>query len=241
MRRAVKWLFGAVAALALCLAVDCAGTETGNPPLRMALSADLSTVASGVTVDTVYVTVGEVRFSNGVDCGTDGPVLRAPRFENLVPPSGISIALPDGAPTAYCRVRLEIARAEPPLDPGVPAELSDHDVLVAGRRADGRRFRVLSRMDREVDVQAVSSSFAGATGTRSVVLSMDVGKWLTGLALDTALVGADGVATIDELTSPTDVATFDTNISASFSLYADDDGNGELDATERAAGVIAHD
>lgn len=226
----------------LCMSLAaCAGSESGNPPARFALVADTPDPSGGVTVDTVYVAVRRADFSQGAMCTDGGPSISAPTFANLAVPPGEMITLPVGATLNYCSVRLRIEHADTTmLPPGVPAELAGNSVLVAGRRADGRRFRVLSSLDRDVNITALAGTFGVDPTTHAALIVFDAGAWLTGVNLDAAPVGADGVAVVDETTAPADAARFDANFSAAISVYSDVDGDGELGTAERPLGPTAH-
>lgn len=231
--------------LAALTVASCTVTETGNPPFaaQMALTTDTSdpdTVALGsgvapVVVQEAWVSIGDVRFVRASECDAPGETeidIPGPIVAELAgEPSVIEFEL-GGAD--YCRVRVPLSRTRAPLPTGAPAEMLDHSLLVRGERADGTPFLLLSRIEREADVRSRGEPFDLGEARRAVVLAFDVARWLTGVDLDGAEVGADGVIRIDERTNDAQLDAFEANVDAALRLFRDTDEDGALDAEERS-------
>lgn len=228
----------AMAAAAAIGCAGCAGTETGNPfqvELRAdAHSSDPAAVAVGqggaVEVDEAWLALDPIVWFPSFDCvgtvasdaadfGTAdhaaaGAVLEA--FE-----------LPEGE---YCRALLPFVPAGGPLPAGAPPELAGSSIVITGEVvATGTRFRLVSRLERTVDIRMVGDGFELDADRPGLFLGFDVATWFAAVDLAGAELDGDGVAVIDDSSNPELLTAFEGDLAAGVELYRDLDQDGSVD------------
>jgi hypothetical protein len=245
-------------ALLLALAsVGCEGTEVGNPdvePVQLSLTAhstsdqvafaaddaddedaggDGASSTAAVTVERMWVSLGDVRFVLDDACGRDpdtrttvpGPIIADLASE----PTALPAKLPDAD---YCSVRVSLERAGAGDD--VPEELVGYSALISGARADGVPFLIRTRSKPDFVLRSRGEPFRLASDAKPVFLAFDAGAWLDGVDLAGAEPDAEGKVLVETPGEPL-LRTFETNVRSSLSLFKDADKNGALDQAELSA------
>ena len=236
-----------LATLLALVAVGCTVTETGNPPFaaKMALTSHSTAptvvaiapaTGASFTVDSAWVTIGDIRFVRAAICDRPGATeidVPGPTVRDLAlaaSPIEFAVAADD-----YCRVRVPLERAEAPLPVGAPPELLDASVVVIGRRSDGRTVLLRSRRTLEVDTRSRGAPFTLSSAESALLLSFDVSRWLAGVDLAGAVVGGDGRVVIDETQNVSQRNMFEDNIETALGLYRDGNADSRLDPDEAIA------
>lgn len=228
------------ATLSASLVASCVGTETGNPPaapVTMALRTSDPAIASpapgpGVVIDEAWLTVASVRTIEGATCDRVAP---EPSVQNV---SGdLARGVPtDGLPAGrFCAVQVSLQSAAA-LPSGAPPAFAGRALLVRGRGTDGVPFEAAVEAPTTLQLRAVSAELPVVAGD-TFVLTFDVARWMSGIALDTIVPDADGVRRIVPGHAPSD--TFALNLASSADLFVDADGDGVLAPAEQAAGAVA--
>lgn len=242
--------------LFLLAATGCEGTEVGNPVEQLELALTARSSAENVTlegpaeaadsgadagssagtavlaVDTMWVSLGGVRFSLDDDCSSDrdtratvaGPVVA----ELTEAPTVLSAELPDAD---YCGLRVSLERATDE-DPLTPDELVGYSVMLEGRRGDGVRFRIRSRDKTDLVLRSKGEPFRLEGNESPMFLAFDAAAWLEGVDVDSATVNDEGAIAIVPSQNAELLRVFQTNLRRSLSLFKDADENGELDGDE---------
>jgi hypothetical protein len=243
MRREVAT---AIVAAILGLATACTGTETGNPSLRgqmgfagkssMALQVGLPGDGAPVEVVALHAYVASVNFVSADDCetGAEGVV-------ELVGVGPVDLLLPednvrelDVRQDAYCAADLVLSAA--PIE-GVPADLAGRSLVLRGRRADGTPFVWSTAAGISVNLPVLDALFLIDAEHADHVLTLDVARMLSPMALDSAVVGGDGVAHLDAPENAMIGAMLNNSVGPATTLHRDPDGDGRHDDGEPA---LAH-
>lgn len=195
---------------------------------------------SEAQIEEIWISMKDVRLHEASTCrkGSQRVQVRGPITGELV--SGRAVGLPDSAVVEagrYCGLELTLRRAKG-TTAGVPPKLRGASILVEGRRGDGVRFLVRSRLETTPWLGALpAQGFEVADGTARLFLAVDAARWMAGLDLAAAEVTDDGstrVIRIDDKSNPELLAVFERNVAAGLSLFRDADGDGLLGADERA-------
>ena len=194
----------------------------------------------GVRVDELWVSLDRLRFRPSTDCsGLDERVdLEGPFVAELIEggfaDGPVTLEL---APGPFCGFRTEFRKlTEADAPASAPPELVGASVFARGTTADGLPFAVTSRQTQNVQLGARDGSFElGAN--ESLVLAVDVGRWLSALRLDQPPTGKpEGPIVIDDQQNADELREFEQSAASSAKLYRDADGDHALGAEERAAG-----
>jgi hypothetical protein len=230
----------ALAMLLCVLAVaGCSASETGNPlsgrtlTLRARSSDPVVGIGAGadaaLRVEAAWVVLDDIRFESAAQCDsgeTREADIEGPIIVDLVQrPEPLALALQD---TAYCRVRVPLDRAER-VPSGAPQELQDASIVVMGRRADGARFSIRTRREREAELRSDAAPFEIDDATAALILAFDVGQWLAGVDVEGAEPDEAGVVRIDDDNEDDRLERFEENVEAALELFHDRDEDGALD------------
>jgi len=243
--------FTALVALLLTACGPEAGTAVGN---GRTISFELQgyedtsstatqsiTLSSGTRLDTVYMVVERLRLVPGTDCGAeeddndDESDIDGPFVANLLE-GGVL----DGAPgfttesESFCRFRLkfkELDIAEAPAE--TPAELADQSIRITGTRSDGIAFTVESAVSDTFKLDATGGSFKLQPGEHPFIVGYELSAWVSALALDT--LNSDPIV-INSRQNSDRLDVFEDAVKASARLFRDQNGDGELSATEHDSG-----
>lgn len=234
----VRWLGIAIGLLTSA----CVGTETGNPSFTGELSyntytsapavAALRAPAGGITVESAWLVLGDVRFVSADACEDPetAPVhaggLGAGDHASPVAPSS-PIMLESGD---YCSVRLPFERAGLGDVLGAPEALVGHSVLIDMTLADGTPARILSAFEGEVAVDALRSAFALGVERSNLLLGFDVATWLSDIGVETAERSA-GAVEVSARQNPDVLAAFEANLATGTGLFLDPQGEGQVNAS----------
>jgi len=226
-------------AAALALGGCGGGTDVGNPIDIGAEAYDLvgptaPPAANGrVEVDGAWIVITELRLRPAADCEGDAEIrLAAPIAVDLlaatIPPALRDLAV---MPGGYCRLDFKWDGIQGGA-PGAPPELGDGSILLTGTRADGTPFVIKSDRDDHLELVARGGAFAVAADTSALLIGIDALTWLTGIDLDAAVVGGDGVIRIDAQNNTALGDVFDANVAGGIRLFEDQDGDSRLDPEE---------
>jgi hypothetical protein len=232
----------ALAAIAAVGCSGCAGTETGNPfqvELRAdAHSSDPGAVAVGeggaVVVTEAWLALDPIGLAPSSDCDAAEPAGGAPDFGTADHAAAGAVLeefeLDEGD---FCRAVLPFVRAAAPLPEGAPPELEGSSVFIAGElTATGTPFRLVSTLERSIDVRAVADGFALGPDEPALFLGFDVATWFAAVDLAGAELDGEGVAVIDAGSNPELLSAFESDLAAGIELYRDLDRDGSVDAPD---------
>jgi hypothetical protein len=229
-------LSSAVASSLVALASACGGTETGNPPLDGTLSvnshsSDSASVAlrapeGGAVVEELWIGFGDVLVER---CDDEAPFVVTDLGVREHAGEAADRHAFLAAQTAICRVRARFVRA----DSG-PDAIRSRSTLVRGRDASGVPFEIALPLDTElvVPIDAFELDESNAT----LLLAVDVARWIGGLDLASGELDPDGVLRIDETKNPTLRDAFLARVADGFELYRDEDADGNADPGELLLG-----
>lgn len=127
-----------------------------------------------------------------------------------------------------CRLRARFVRAG-----SGPEAIRNRSTLVRGRDARGVPFEIALPLDAEV---VVPFTLTLDEGRASLLLAVDVARWIGGLDLASGDVDVDGVVRVDETRNPALRDAFLGMLTEGFELYRDDDADGLADAGEPLLG-----
>ena len=229
-------LVSSLGAVALGLASACGGTETGNPPLDGTLSvnahsSDSVSVAlrapeGGAVVEELWIGFGDVLVER---CDDDEPFVVTDLGVHEHADEAADRHAFLAAQTAICRVRARFVRA----DSG-PDAIRSRSTLVRGRDASGVPFEIAVPLDAELVVSF--DAFELDESNASLLLAVDVARWIGGLDLASGELDDDGVLRVDETKNPTLRDAFLARVAEGFELYRDDDADGIADPGELLLG-----
>jgi hypothetical protein len=230
--------------LATAALLGCAGgSETGNPALPTPISlgvrsSDVDAIAisqgaQGTLLAQAWVAFGEPVFLDAAQCARFGninlPNATLKVADLAQPDVRVSIHLHDGT---YCGVALPLQNATTVLPDGAPSELLDHSILLRGKRADATPFSLAYPEHDELELAAVSASIHVTADSAPLLLSFDVATWMDGVDLDSGEIDSDGVIRIDAASNPLLLNRFEQNLACSLELYADQNGDAQVDGTD---------
>lgn len=235
-----------LAALVLHFVCCAGGSETGNPfrPIPVELQvrssdpqvAAVSEEAGGTVIERAWFSFGVISFIGDDQCSDPG------RFNYEVGDSLVTTDLVDEGTVVdmdivageYCGVIVPLQRRTSVLPDGAPTELSDHSVVLKGKRADGVSFTLAHPEQDELEIiHQVSGTFDVGPSEDPLLLSFDVAILLKDVDFETADIAPDGTIRIDEHNNRELLDDFEYNLECALTLYADADNNGELDSSDR--------
>jgi hypothetical protein len=229
-------LSSAVASSLVALASACGGTETGNPPLDGTLSvnshsSDSASVAlraseGGAVVEELWIGFGDVLVER---CDDEAPFVVTDLGVREHAGEAADRHAFLAAQTAICRVRARFVRA----DSG-PDAIRSRSTLVRGNDASGVPFEIALPLDAELVVPL--DAFELDESNASLLLAVDVARWIGGLDLASGELDPDGVLRIDETKNPTLRDAFLARVAEGFELYRDEDADGVADPGELLLG-----
>ncbi len=233
-----------LSALLFAFAAGCSGTDVGNlvdidfavynAPVpadqARAESAHLGGVGD-ITVTAGWLAVERIRVRDAATCQGDAEIdIIGPFALDLFAPGSIpelsDIDMPTGG---YCRFELRWDTHDDAVPPGVPPAFQGATLLLLGTRADGTEFSVRSERSDEFRLDALDGEFQIDQATHALFMGLNVTTLFSGVDLDSATVGNDGVIVIDSDSNDTLLNIFDDNLREAANLFDDDDGDGELD------------
>lgn len=225
-------------AFPLLLAACGGGTDVGNPVDIGAEAYDLrsapAAAADGaVEVDGAWIVMSELRLRPAANCDGGGEV----RITDSLVIDLLAGEIPaplrdlDVAPGGYCRMEFRWDGVEGGAPDGPPV-LGAGSILVTGTRADGTRFELRSDRDDHLELDARGGEFPVAASTNALFVGVDAQVWLSGVDLDAAVVGGDGVIHIDGQNNEAQLGAFDGNVADGVKLFRDQDGDDRLDPDE---------
>jgi hypothetical protein len=136
----------------------------------------------------------------------------------------------------YCAFELQLRRSRG-KDSGAPVELRDASIVVIGRRSDGARFVLRSRVEPTAYLRARAiEGFAPSAPATSWIVAVDVARWFAGVDLAAADACEDTrgrVVRIDETNNPELLATFNGNVEGGIAVFDDRDLDHDLDPDEQ--------
>jgi hypothetical protein len=234
--RVIWILFG----LAAC-GGDKVGTSVGNPPnatLEL-IAYDGSagakrTAAAGVTLEKAFIVVDRVRLRDAATCEGDERVqIEGPLIADLL--GGGVLPAPAPLPLAgrrFCRYEMRWKQLNPsdPLPAGADPALAGLSMLVEGRTAAGKRFRIDGEFLEEFRLDGRGGGFELPAATESLFVTFDYAAWIDAAAIDA--VAEDPVVISRALNKELYMA-FREAVRRSARLFRDADGDGALGAGER--------
>lgn len=231
----------ALAGIAALGCSGCAGTETGNPvqvELRAdAHSSDPAAVAVGdggaVVVTEAWLALDPIRLSPTFDCFETVAIGSADFGTADHAAAGAVLEIFEVDEAGYCRAVVPFVPAAAPLPDGAPAELEGSSIVIRGQlAASGTPFRLVSRMERSIDVRTLDSGFLLEPDQPGLFLGFDVATWFAAVDLAGAELDGEGVAVIDEGSNAELLGAFESDLAAGIELYRDLDRDGSVDAPE---------
>ncbi|HMI91225.1 MAG TPA: hypothetical protein VK509_07665 [Polyangiales bacterium] len=243
-RARLGWL---LACLAACLsACTEGGSETGNPvvtQMELGLRSEdpekigVRSGSGGAVLEQAWLAFGELTLLRGDECAQLGEI-------DVFGPTAVAADLARGntqitlepATRSYCGLVLPLnqrsARADLPAD--APAELAEHSIVLRGQRADGVRFELLHSEQDALELAGDGGDFAVGPQGPALLLSFDVAVWMDGVELDGAQIGDDGIIHIDVDSAANRplLDAYEANLECSLELYADDDDDGQVGASD---------
>lgn len=227
--------------------VCCAGgSETGNPfrsiPIELQVRssdpqvAAVSEAAGGTVIEQAWFSFGIIAFIGDEQC-SDPDGLNYEVGDSLVTADladeGTVVEI-DMEVGKYCGVVVPLKKWISVLPDGAPDELSDHSIVLKGKRADGISFTLAHPDHDELEIiNPVSGHFSVGPTKELLLLSFDLAILMKEMELDTADLAPDGTIHIDEQNNLELLKTFKYNLECALTLYADADNNGELDSSDR--------
>lgn len=228
-----------VIALAIGLA-GCLGTETGNPPATAQLGVDTHSSnpaavsvreeRGGIVVDEAWLALERLALVPAESCETmdvfPGAKLEAADHAN---PEPAFVDL-EAESDSFCALRVRfVASAIVPA--GAPSELSDHAIVIRGRRADGTPFEIWSRASIDVAVRSIEGSFAlpEDESMRGLFLGFDVATWLSDIGLGETSPDLDGMIKVSSEHNADVLDAFESNLASGLELFRDADLDGRPD------------
>lgn len=209
----------------------------------VAYSSDVTTIGFGETsrlrINSIWISLQDLRLRPASACksGDVIPVIAGPVTAELV---RRATRLPETSKVAvsrYCALDLTLRRSKGKAT-GAPEELRGASIVIHGRRTDGVRVVIRSRLDTSPELKARNAEgFATSETSTRWILAVDVARWMTDLDLSLADVTGDArqrEIRIDEQRNTDLLARFQGNVAAGLELYVDGNDNRELDPDELA-------
>ena len=227
--------------LAVSACAGCSsGTETGNPSFTAELSytayssvpevVGVHTRASRAVVESAWLDLDRVGLSTVGSCGLAAPAgLTVPGLGVGDHASGLhNVTRFEVTASDYCALDLPFVQVPAGVvQPGAPAGLERHSVMIAGTLADGTPFTVRSAATPTVHLVADQASFEMRANSANLLIAFDVGAWLD-LNFDTATRTAGSIQISSDANAAL-LAQFEANLARGVGLYRDRDGDGKLD------------
>lgn len=228
------------------LALAGAGTaHADDATVRISLAAyssdpasvGFTSSASGIRIDAIWVSMTDIRFQPTSAC--DAPsvplVTSGPITADLTqrPTSDVSAVLPSGR---FCALDLSWRQSSGRTQ-GAPGVLRGASVVVQGRRPDGLRFVLRTRLRSSPRLRALELRGFSLTGATHLILAADIAHWMSGLDLSTAETSGTDTrweVRIDETTNSELLERFQQNLDGGLSLFGDANADRILDEAERA-------
>lgn len=229
----------------LCLALAGAGTAHADPAtVKLSLAAyssdpgsvGFATSASGVRIDAIWVSMTDLRLQSASECDATSvpPITLGPITADLTKraTSDLSAVLPPGR---YCALDLTWRKSRGRTQ-DAPAVLRGASIVVQGRRADGMRFVLRTRVSSSPRLRAIELRGFSIAGVTHLILAADIARWMSGLDLSTAEVSGTDTrweVRIDETMNSELLERFQQNVDAGLSLFGDPNADRILDEAER--------
>lgn len=218
------------------LATACSGTDVGNPTVDVDFA--LLQTAPTLTVEQAWLAVERVRLRSDAACsGETEEEYQGPFAVDLLA-AGAPRGLADLeiAAGGYCSFEFKWQAFSSGLPADAPDELAEASVFIAGRTAEDVPFVLRSARDDEFRLDAVAGSFSIDEATAALFVALDTTSLFNGVEFAAGAVDANGTLTIDGEQNTALLEAFNINLRAAARLFADQDGNGELDADESKDG-----
>jgi hypothetical protein len=211
-------------------------SEAGNGTAMREISAE---AVPGLTLNEAWVVVDRIRLREGSDCSGQAQFeISGPYFVDLFGqgtlPALRDIEVPGDQ---FCRFEFRWA-AEDMVPSNSPSELQGASLLMTGTRTDGTPFVLRSVRNDEFRLDAKDDTFSLNDATGTLFVSFEDEALFTGIDLQGAEVGADGVIRIDKDNNSGLIDVFDSNMANAAKLFDDDDNDGELEQAESVGSEI---
>ena len=214
------------------LASGCSsGTETGNPSFQaelsytanssMPLAIGVRVPGSQAVVQSAWLDLDTVALIGAGSCDRAEPTVSA------VPALGIgdhasgnhNATLFALSAAEYCALDLPFVRAgHGDIHDGVPPDLEQNSIMLAGTLADGTPFTLLSAQARTVRLMADAGSFEISQNQAKTLITFDVATWLADLDWASAQ-RVDGAISISRADNPELLAQFESQLARGIALY----------------------
>jgi len=214
-----------------------------------AYSSEPNTIAFGdggkVRIDSIWVAMQDARVRPASSCkrGAARTVIAGPFTLELVTKQARGIDTAQLDAVRYCAFEVQLRRSRGKVA-DAPSELRGASIVVLGRRADGVRFVLQSRLDSQALLRARElDGFSVTAPTTSWIMGVDVARWFTNVdlgAADAVGEGRERQVRIDDKTNTDLLATFNANVEAGLALFDDRNGDHNLDPEERASPIALH-
>jgi hypothetical protein len=214
--------------------IDLGAFEAGSSPTTKGMA-----LADGSEIDRLLLAIDEVRLRPGTDCEEEDLEIdvNEPLVADLV--DGGLLTGARGfpiAPGVFCELRIRFHAVDLNEAPaGTPAEMDGLSLLMEGRRGDGTPFVVRTDVSEHVDLEPLGTapSFELASQSNPLFAAFDLAGWLAALDLDN-LSGAS--LEVSETDNADRLEPFEDAVKDSVRLFRDEDGDGQLGASEVASG-----
>jgi hypothetical protein len=228
----------------LTLFVTLIEPRDAERPARSVVSLVFASYSSqpqtiGFAVDAIWIAMQDVQVRPATSCkrSSPKPIIAGRVTAELVKRQLTSSEIADLEVARYCAFELQLRSARGKVA-GAPSELRGASIVIVGRRADGVRFVLRSRLDNALVLRARELEGFAVSGPRTHwIVGVDVARWMANV--DLALADATGEGRqrevrIDEKSNPDLLATFNANVEAGFALFDDRNADRTLDEAERA-------
>lgn len=190
-------------------------------------------LASGDTIDEVWIAVERLRLTPGTTCEESNDPVQAegPLVADLLAQGLVGIDPPEAMVKAgdYCRLQLDLHELQADERPsGAPADLVGAALLMRGTRADGVPFMVKTKTSVEFRLRAKDTAFHIEGGV-PFIIGFELSSMVASLDLGT-LTGPSIV--IDEATNTDRLDAFNEALKTSPRLFVDEDEDGDLSSGE---------
>ena len=198
---------------------------------------------ASVRIEAIWMTMQDLRFREASVCNRSAvPIaIPGPITAELVRRRVTGLADAKLVVARYCAFELAFRKSRGKAD-GATADLRGASIVILGKRRDGVRFVLRCRLDTAPRLRAHDLEGFAVSGSPRFILAADVGRWMTGLDLSTAVVEGDGgrqEIRIDDKTNPELLTTFRGNVEAGLGLFGDADGDNVLDEVERTQPIAS--
>ena len=192
-----------------------------------------------IHIDAIWVALQDVQVRPAASCKRSQarPVVAGPLTAELVKRSTTDTGRSDVG--RYCAFEFQLRRSRGRAGPR--NELRGASIVITGRRADGVRFVLRSRLDAAPLLRARELEGISVTAPRADwIVGVDVSRWMAGVDLALAEPTGDRELRIDDKSNADLLAAFDANVEAGFALFDDRDGDRNLNQAERARPIATH-